>query len=148
MDIEVSMNRKDFLLKLGIGGGALLAVMAAGCLGACSNPASVNKPTGNVNFTLDLTSSANSALNSIGGYVISNQVVVARVKSGAFVAVTQECSHQGNLSVVYLSSSDQFYCGVHGALYSTSGGGLNSYGSNGLTVYKTSLSGNILTVTS
>jgi nitrite reductase/ring-hydroxylating ferredoxin subunit len=140
--IEVKMNRTEFLKKMGLGGAALVAVYCSGC--------SVNNvtptPSGSVDFTLDLTASANAALNTVGGYVISNRVVVAKIPTGEFVAVTQVCSHEGRANVTYLKSSNVFYCNVHGATYDTTGKGLNSDGRNGLTTYKTSLSGSSLRV--
>ena len=78
--------------------------------------------------------------------MIANTVVVAKTKAGIYVAVTQICSHQGNTNVVYQQSTDDFYCGVHGALYDTLGNGLNSNGSNGLKKYNTALSGTSLRI--
>lgn len=135
------MNRNDFLKTLGLGGAALVAVYCTGC----SDNGGI-KPSNNVDFTLDLTTPANAALNTNGGYVISNNVVVARTNSGTFVAVTQVCSHEGRTNVSYRKSSNDFYCNVHGATYDTMGKGSNSDGKNGLTTYQTAHTGTSLRV--
>lgn len=136
------MNRTAFLRKLGLGGAALVAVYCSGCVVNDATPA----PASNVDLTLDLTSSAYSALNTIGGYIITNRIVIAKISSSEFVAVTQICSHEGQANVTYVKSSNVFYCNSHGATYDTAGKGLNSEGRNGLTTYKTSLTGTSLRV--
>jgi cytochrome b6-f complex iron-sulfur subunit len=137
------MDRKDFLKTLGLGGAALVAVYCSGC---SINGNATPTPSGNVDFTLDLTSPANTALNTNGGYVISNGIVVAKTKTGSYVAVTRICSHEGAPNVTYVKSSNVFYCSSHGATYDTSGKGLNSAGRNGLTTYNTALTGSSLRV--
>jgi cytochrome b6-f complex iron-sulfur subunit len=139
------MNRKEFLLNLGMGGAAVFATMTLGCMNACTSQKAVT-PSGGVDFTIDLADPANAALTTNGGFLIKNQVVVAKSKSGSFVAVTQICSHQGNPNVSYISSTDSFGCSVHGATFDINGKGTNSTGSGGLTLYKTALTGNSLRV--
>ena len=139
---EVKMNRTEFLKKLGLGGAALVAVYCSGCSVNDATPA----PATNVDFTLDLTTSANATLNTVGGFVVSNRIVIAKVSSTEFVAVTQVCSHEGRANVTYVKSSNTFYCNVHGATYDTAGKGLNSEGRNGLTTYKTALTGSSLRI--
>ncbi len=140
---EVKINRLEFLKKLGFGGTALMAVYCSGCsINGNVNPT----PSGNVDFTLDLTSSANAALNTNGGFVITNRIVVAKTTTGEYVAVTQICSHEGQINVTYVKSSNIFYCSAHGAEYNTAGKGLNSEGRNGLTTYKTALTGSSLRI--
>ena len=98
------MNRKDFLLSIGLSGGSL---MLAACLGGCKKTDAVNAPT--VDFTLDLSLPANAVLNTPGGYIYSNGVIIAKTIAGVIVAVSQSCTHQG-VSVQYQSSGDRFYC--------------------------------------
>ena len=94
-----------------------------------------------VDFTLDLDESAYDALNAVGGYVRINKVVIAAVSEGTFVAVTQICSHQGAENITFRSLNNDFYCTQHGAIFDLDGKGLNSNGSKGILIYKTSLSG-------
>jgi cytochrome b6-f complex iron-sulfur subunit len=134
------MNRAEFLKTLGF---SALAVAAVGTISACGKDGVVT-PTGPVDFTLDLSAATNSALANANGYVISNGVVVAKTAAGAFVAATQLCSHEPKKKVTFLNG--QFFCTEHGAKFDTTGKGLNSEASNGLTVYKTTLTGTSLRV--
>jgi cytochrome b6-f complex iron-sulfur subunit len=141
--MENKIKRHEFLKSLGLKGASLLAVYcSASALSSCQND-SVS-PATNVDFTLDLTNAAYSKLTTAGNYVVYNGVVVARVSSTTFAAVTQVCSHEGRPNVIY--SGGGFYCTVHGATYSTSGAGTNSTGSRGIQAYKTLLSGTSLRV--
>ena len=135
------MERREFLEKLGIGAAF---VLTSSCLGSCTK--TDNAPTGTVDFTLDLSASANAALNTNGGFIISNKVVVARDTSGNYVAATQICSHEGEVKVSYSKASNNYTCSAHGATFDLLGKGTNSNGSKGLTIYKTSLSGTSLRV--
>jgi cytochrome b6-f complex iron-sulfur subunit len=138
------MNRKDFLKQLGLSGGAIFATYCMGGLTACSS--NTPTPASNVDFTLDLSLPANKALNTNGGYLISNQVVVARTITGAFVAVTVVCSHEGETKVSYNANANNFSCSAHGATFDITGKGTNSNGSKGLKTYQTTLTGTMLRV--
>ena len=145
------MERREFLESLGIGAAF---VLTATCLQSCKKdeptPATTtptNPTTGTgVDFTLNLDDASNAALKKNGGYVISNEVVVARDINGNYVAVTQVCSHQGFKQVKFDGAKNEFMCSQHGARFSTVGSGLNGEGSGGLTVYKTALTGSSLRV--
>lgn len=140
------MERTEFLKKLGLGGAALVAVYCTGALGSCSKKNKAIPQAENKDFTLDLTDPAYARLKNNGSFVVVNTVVIAKTKAGNYVAVTQICSHEGNVNVVYDASNDNFYCSSHGARFNTSGGGINSEGSKGLKTYNTSLNGNSLRV--
>jgi cytochrome b6-f complex iron-sulfur subunit len=130
------MTRKEFLGKIGIGAAF---VLTASCLGSCT------KDTGNaVDFILDLNDSANVALQNTGGYIIKNQVVVAKAEDGNYYAATQICSHEGQMQVIF--RQNQYYCTAHGAKFDLDGNGANSTGSKGISVYNTTLSGTQLRV--
>ncbi len=135
------MNRKDFLSKIGFG--AAFALTAT-CLGSCEKEGNV--PTsGPVDFTINLNDVANAGLATVGGYVISNSVVIAKTASG-YAAATVICSHEGRQEITYRGANNQWYCTAHGATFDINGGGLNSNGSKGLTIYKTALSGTTLRI--
>lgn len=150
------MNRKEFLKGLGFSGAAIFATYCMGGLTACSSSTSSPTPsnptnpgtTTKVDFTLDLTQTANAALNTNGGFVINtaNQVVVARTVTGSFAAVTIVCSHEGNPQVRYNSAANNFACSVHGATFDLQGRGTNANGSKGIKAYQTTLTGNSLRV--
>jgi len=145
------INRMEFLKSLGFKGASLFAVYcAASGLSSCVNesmdPSDTSGTGGSTanELSLDLTSSSYSKLNTVGNYVIVNSIVVARVSSSTFAAVTQVCSHEGKKKVYFVNG--EFYCPEHGARFSTTGSGLNSTGSKGLKTYRTELAGTILKV--
>jgi cytochrome b6-f complex iron-sulfur subunit len=143
------MNRMEFLKSLGLKGASLFAVYcAASGLSSCVNesmdPTNPTGGTGN-ELILDLNSAAYSKLNTVGNYVVVSGIVIARVSTSSFAAVTQVCSHEGRRQVVF--NAGEFYCAAHGARFDTAGKGLNSTGSRGLKTYVTTLDGTTLKVT-
>lgn len=137
------MERKDFLKRtLSMCG---LALIPAGIIESCSKQSYA--PT-NVNFTLDLTNSANVALNSVGGSLISNGVLVMRLSSTTFVALSSSCTHQG-CTVGYNTASQTVVCPCHGGSYNaTTGAVIGGPPPSALVKYTSTLSGHILTVKS
>lgn len=136
------INRHEFLKKIGFAGSALAAIYFTSHLQSCANDRVSPLPT---NLTLDLTASENAALKSNGGYVVREGVVIAKSNTGAYIAATLTCSHEGKNQIIY--QTDHFYCTAHGAKYDNDGKGLNSEGKKGIAVYKTNVTGNILTIT-
>ena len=134
------MKRKEFIEKLGIG--AAFALTAT-CLGGCykDNPPVIAV---DVDLTLDLSSSANANLQQDGGYIIKNRIVIARTQAGSYVAATQLCSHDDKYKVVF--KNNEWFCTDHDARFALDGSGLNSKGSNGLTIYQTALNGSELRI--
>lgn len=133
------MNRKDFIARLGMGAAF---VLTTGCLGSCKKDAIAPQ---NKDFTLDLTDSAYAALKTNGGYVIVNDVVVARTRDGVYAAATVICSHEQEKRISY-TSNNEWECAAHGARFSLGGGGLNSKGGKGLKIYQTTLTGTTLRI--
>lgn len=131
------MNRKEFLSIVGIGA---TGIFITSCLSACKKENNTN-----IDFTLNLNSSANSALAANGGYVISQGVIVAKTSAGEYIAVSAACTHQG-VNVQFQSSSNRFHCPSHGANFNTNGTVQNGPANSPLTKYNTSLSGNMLRV--
>ncbi|WP_044171951.1 Rieske (2Fe-2S) protein [Flectobacillus major] len=163
------MTRYDFLKSMGFKGGALMVLLAS-CqkstdpspsddtttttgtssgtttgTGTSTGSGSSTTPATSTLASIDLTSSTYAALLQNGGYVIVNSIVVARISEGTYVAATQTCSHEPKKKVIFRSG--EFYCTEHGARYSTTGTGLNSYGSKGIKVYTVTVSGSTLTIT-
>ncbi|MGA3245131.1 MAG: Rieske (2Fe-2S) protein [Bacteroidota bacterium] len=136
------MDRKEFLASLGIGA-AFVAYST--CFEGCNVQNPVSSAPSNVDFTLDLTASANSALKSNGGYIYNNGIIVARTTAGAYVAVYSVCPHAG-ATVQYDSRNNRFTCPAHGSNFATSGALINGPASTGLKQYNTSLNGTSLRV--
>jgi len=104
-----------------------------------------NSPQGpTVNFTLDLTTPANSALNNVGGSGSSNGVVIVNMGQ-EFIAIAQSCTHSG-CSVAYNASSNNFICPCHGAKFDVTGAVTNGPAQIALKKYTVTKSGNILTI--
>ena len=117
------------------------------CLGACkASGGSYPTPPSNFNLALNLSDPANSALNSNGGYIYtSNGVIVARTNTGAYIAVSEYCTHQGS-AVVYQASSNNFYCPSHGSVFAAGGSVSSGPATTALKQYATSLVSNVLHV--
>lgn len=139
------MDRKEFLSAIGLGAAAFAVVNCAAC--SKKNDASANGVSGpsGVDFTLDLTLSANAALLTIGGYLATNGIIVARTTAGAYIAVQQSCTHE-NYPLIYQGSSQRFYCNNHGSYFNETGVVQVSPATRSLTTYTTVLTGNSLRV--
>ncbi len=143
MDLQEKINRIAFLKELGLKGASLMAVCcSADLLSSCTNEQTATPSQTGELLKIDLT--ATPALQTVGGYIRQNNVVLARVSTTKYVAVTQFCSHEGRTDIIY--TNNQFYCTAHGASYDQNGAGLNSTGRAGIKAFTVSISGNILTV--
>jgi cytochrome b6-f complex iron-sulfur subunit len=141
------MDRKEFLSTIGITAASFALINCIGCSKKSdSAPGRVNGPAG-INFTLDLSLSANSVLLSNGGYLAANGVIVAKTTAGAYIAVQQSCTHE-SYPLIYQGGSQQFYCNNHGSAFTEAGVVKNSPANHNLTVYKTTLTGTTLRVSS
>jgi cytochrome b6-f complex iron-sulfur subunit len=138
------MDRKEFLTLLGVG---TATVICSSFLKACKPLDQITNPPTNVDFTLDLNASANSALKSVGGYVYNDNIIIAHLSDGSYVAVSSICTHQGN-TVQYQLNGNEFHCPAHGSNFATNGSVINGPASSALVTYKTSLNGSMLRVTS
>ena len=137
------MNRKDFL-RLSALAVAGVAVGGSNFLESCAK--SSTTPSGPAaNFTLDLTQASNTALNTVGGYVYSNGVIVAKVNTTTFIALAQACTHQG-CTIAFNSSGNDFLCPCHGGSYDLSGNVISGPPPSPVKSYTVTQSGNILTI--
>jgi cytochrome b6-f complex iron-sulfur subunit len=134
------MNREEFLRKFG--SAALLGCAGCGLL-ACGDE-EIMAPT-NVDITLDLTSNQYTALNNVGGSVSTNGIIIVRLSSTEFTALSRACTHQGT-AVTYRTTQNDLHCSNHGSRFSTSGGVLEGPARRALTKYNTELTGNSLRV--
>ena len=136
------MDRRDFVKK-----SVILACGVAGAsafLEACSKKSSSTPSAPNVNFTIDISSSQYSALQTNGGYVYSNSLIIARDNKGDFVALYDVCPHAG--CAVQFDGTSKFPCPCHGSLFDENGNVLQGPATSGLKKYNTSLSGTQLHV--
>ena len=134
------MERKEFISLAGAGAGWMLI---SSCLSGCSSN-DVAPAAANIDFTLDV---ASGALATNGGSLIKSGVLVARTSTGAFIAVSVACTHEGT-NVEFQPASTNFNCPRHGSKFTQAGAVINGPASKALTVYKTALTGTSLRVTS
>jgi len=142
------MRRHEFLTVLGVSAGT---VIFAPFLTSCSKSSTMD-PTpqppagGTLDFTLDLSLPANSALNSNGGYIVSDKgVIIARTSAGAYVAVASACTHQG-YTLAFDNTGSQFHCANHGSNFAVTGAVINGPATAALKTYNTTLTGTNLRV--
>ena len=153
------MKRGEFLRNLGLSSAALMSFYCMGTLTSCSSddpapatPGPTTPGTGKVDFTLDLTNATFSKLKTDGQFVYQDNIIVARVKGGNYVALSKVCTHAG-VEVEYRLAQDDFWCnpqkGGHGSEYATGGNVQVGPAAQSLKLYKTILStdGNKLQVT-
>ena len=138
------MERKEFLKKTFALCG--LSLIPIGIMESCSKQSFVGPA--NVNFTLDLTNSANTTLNTVGGSLLVNGLIVVRAGNTTFDALSATCTHAG-CTVGYDTRSAAIICPCHGGTYNVSTGAvISGPPPSALTKYTVTQSGNILTVKS
>jgi cytochrome b6-f complex iron-sulfur subunit len=139
------MERKDFLKKTFALCG--LALIPVGMIESCSKSGSSQGPA-NVNFTLDLTNASNAPLNTVGGYLIANGVIVIRLSASSFNAFSATCTHSP-CTVEYRVATTQIYCPCHAGTFDPITGEVTGGPPPAaLARYVVSQSGNILTIKS
>jgi cytochrome b6-f complex iron-sulfur subunit len=141
------MDRKEFFSKVGFGAAAaLLPACIAGIATSCSSdnstsPSPAPAPSG-VDFLLDVST---GSLTTNGGFLVTKGIVVARINSGTYIAVSASCTHEGT-NVNYNASGNNFICPNHGAQFSSTGAVTQGPANTNLKKYNTTLTGNSLRV--
>jgi cytochrome b6-f complex iron-sulfur subunit len=144
------MERKEFFSVLGVSAGMIfMAPMLSSCsksLTDLSGTVASGNTTGSaVDFTMDLTIAANATLNNNGGALLVGNIIIAKTVSGAYVALSSICTHQGG-TIGYDSAANRFHCPNHGANFATDGSVLNGPAQTPLKKYNTQLTGTTLRV--
>ncbi len=129
------MDRKEFLTSIGFGAAG---VFIASCIGGCSK-STVPPSLTNINQTIKLSdypqlANPGGMIYTDGVKVGNSGIIVARNTSGALIAVSQYCTHEGG-TVQYDQSGDDFFCPRHGATFSDTGTHVSGPGSGSLTQY-------------
>ncbi|WP_026308562.1 ubiquinol-cytochrome c reductase iron-sulfur subunit [Spirosoma spitsbergense] len=127
--------RHTFFRSTGIGLVTLLLMhLAFGCSGQSGSDTTL-VPVQGINFTLNLTDKANENLTVKGGYVITNNVIIAQTKSGNFVAVSVNCTYD-KTRLVFKATENQFYCPADLSRFDTTGKVISGPATLPLTAYK------------
>jgi cytochrome b6-f complex iron-sulfur subunit len=136
------MKRRDFLnnVRAAIGIGGVVQTFES-CSKNEGTPAQPS-PSG---LTIDLSSPANSALKTTGGFILSKGIFVICTAPSAYTALSSICTHQG-CTVNFNSSSKQFSCPCHGGMFDISGKVLVGPPTSPLPKYSVLVNGNNLTV--
>jgi len=138
-----AIDRRDFLQKsiLLVGG----AVGATWLLNACgkSNPAPASSAP-SLNFTIDISTPQYSSLLTNGNYLYSNNAIIARDKSGNFIALYNICPHSG--CTIAFNGTNQFPCPCHGSIFDENGNVVQGPATTGVKKYTCTLVGTKLTV--
>jgi Rieske Fe-S protein len=153
----MAVTRKEFLIRLAVGGVAVGASSAiASFLASCSLPtqpqgSSLPTSSGTLSsnkVTVDISSGSPLAQN---GFAIvqytGGSLLVARTDDGVYHAMTSICPHQRCSIDQYNSGSKEFVCPCHGSRFNTTGGVTNGPASTALKQYVTSVSGTQLIIT-
>jgi Rieske Fe-S protein len=132
---QESISRKDFLRSMGLGGAALMAVLAS-----CKSADNVT-PSG---VSIDIS----TTIKNVGDYTYSSGVIIARVGAGStaasFVALAKACTHEG--TAVTYQGNGVFYCPNHGAQFSSTGSVTRGPASSSLSKYTVIITGSTLTI--
>ena len=154
------MERKEFLNLVGISVGAIvLQNCMSGCSKASDPTPAVIPPTvpptgggsttitgltgnnsiakGTIDFTLDITDKNFSDLAMNGKAIISGDIIVARTKTGIFLALAKACTHQGT-TIDFVPDKSNFNCSNHGSNFDSSGSVINGPAASALKSFKTS----------
>jgi cytochrome b6-f complex iron-sulfur subunit len=141
--IEVPITRAAFLRSLGLSSAALMSIYCLGGLTACTSKK--NEPEPQIDFTLDLSDPANSNLTKDGGFLYQGNVIVARISSTDFVALSKVCTHEGT-TILFEANNNRFHCPNHDSNYRTDGSIINGPAAVALKKYHIELAGNLLHV--
>lgn len=143
------MERKRFFSVLGFSAVSAGMLFLAPVATSCSKDPATTPSGGNnnsVDFTLDLTSPSYTSLNSNGGSIVKDNIIVARTSSGVYVALTSICSHQQFNPIAFESSANRFHCPNHGSNFGLDGSVINGPATSSLKKYNTQLTGTSLRI--
>ncbi|MCX6220558.1 MAG: Rieske (2Fe-2S) protein [Bacteroidia bacterium] len=144
------MKRNEFFSAIGISAGMIfmapvLSSCSKGLTDTTTNPGGGGN-TGAVDFTLDLTSPTYAALNSNGGSIVKDNIIVARTSAGVYVALTSICTHQQYNPIAFESAANRFHCPNHGSNFGVDGSVINGPATSALKKYNVQLTGTNLRI--
>ncbi|WP_375445490.1 ubiquinol-cytochrome c reductase iron-sulfur subunit [uncultured Fibrella sp.] len=125
------LTRADFMRLVGTSIGV---IAFTNCVSACGKESSDPAPAATVDFTINWAKSPYSNLQTKGGYVTEQGVIIAQTLTGNFVAVSAICTHDKN-TLAFQGANNRFYCPAHQSAFSTSGAVLNGPAVNALKAY-------------
>lgn len=127
------LSRQSFFHVMGA---AFTTLLFSGNTSGCSSNEAAPDPQPDV-LTLNLSDKVNQALTQKGGYVVTNNIVVARTNADQYVAVGGRCTHD-NTILVFRAAENQFYCPLDLSRYNLSGKVISGPATVPLKVYNVS----------
>ena len=138
------MDRKEFLEKMALGTGAVIALS---CFPGCSNKAASTKTESKGQVSIDLKDPKNTSILAAGGFIYHRGMVIAHLDDGSYVAVSNKCTHAGG-RLEFQNDQQSFRCLSHGAKFDTKGQVLNGPAQVSIKVYDVILEGDNLIIKS
>lgn len=132
-EVETTMDRQEFFRLVGVSVGAIVLQQCLSGCGGSNDPQPNETPT---NFSVNINNTNFSALRNVGGFVRSNGIIIAHTQQGAFIAVSQACTHEGT-AVNYVGASNTFLCPNHGSVFTSEGEVKTGPATKPLTRYRT-----------
>jgi len=129
--------RRSLLLAIGAAGGAAF-------LEACSKQSSQPSGGGTVDFTIDISTAQYNSLQTNGGFVYDNNVIIARDSNGNFIGLSDVCTHQG--CTISFDGTSQFPCPCHGSIFDENGNVVRGPAASAVKKYNTTLTGTKLRI--
>jgi cytochrome b6-f complex iron-sulfur subunit len=142
------MKRHEFFSTLGISAGMIyLAPVLSSCTKESTDTTTPpgGGTSGAVDFTLDLTSATYASLNTNGGSIVKDNIIIAKSSAGVFVALSSICTHQGS-TIGFENAASRFHCPNHGSNFGLDGSVLNGPATSALKKYNTALTGTSLRI--
>jgi cytochrome b6-f complex iron-sulfur subunit len=142
------MKRRDLIQKIILGGATVIIVPSV--ISSCSKDEDDTGGGGGggtapKQLTIDLTSPTYSALNTAGGSVIVQNIIVANTGNDVFVALSSVCTHDG-CAVGYNLAANNFPCPCHQSVFAANGSVVTGPAATSLKSYAINKSGNTLTI--
>lgn len=139
---ENQIGRKEFMKQVGMGFGAILLM---NCLQSCGET-EIPDPTGpgttgKLDFSIDISMATFNALQTKGGFLVTQNVIIARTLDDKWLAVSAKCTHEGTI-IGYRKSSNDFLCPLHGAEFKFDGALQKGPATSALKKYTTTFTAN------
>lgn len=147
------MKRKEFIQKLLVNG-SIAAVLPSVVLQSCEKSddddllsTGKSNQTGDNEISVDLNDTANSSLQTVGGFIqlSESNIILINTGNNEFVALSSLCTHQ-SCTVTYSSSANTLPCPCHGSVFNIDGSVNTGPASSPLKLYDTEFANNIITI--
>lgn len=137
------MERREFI-QLSLKSGAIITVPLI--FSFCSKDDDPDPLPPGESLVIDMDLSQFSKLKTDGQFIIEENVIVANLGGGDYVALSAICTHDSCI-IEYNHAAKNFPCPCHGSVYSTNGSVIEGPAPTGVKKYNVAKQGNVLTIT-